>query len=133
METMKYKHLLAAILPCILLLQCATHRYKVTYNIPQEYPEARRKELLTILEKGKELYKANCSDCHGIFTAGKDKVPNFTNIQLDNYSARFMRRDPKNHAVFMEMSPEQLNEVLTFLRYKKPANPDSVKAGQRRF
>jgi len=129
---MKYKHLLLALFISLFFLECAT-RYKVTYNIPASYPEAKRKELITLLDKGKELYKINCSDCHGIFTKGKDKVPNFTNAQIDNYSARFMRRDPKNHAVFAQMSPEQLNEVLTFLRYKNPKNKDSVVVLKRRF
>ena len=105
-------------LSAVLFLQCAT-RNKITYNIPAGLSEAKRKELLEQCKKGKELYKANCSECHGIFTGGKDKVPNFTSTQIDNYSAKFLRHDPKSHAVTRKMSPEQLNEVLMFLRYRK--------------
>jgi len=115
---MKYKYLFLIILLSILFPQCAKHN-KVTCNIPPNFPEERKAQLIDIFNKGKKLYKANCSECHGIFTQGKDQVPNFTNTQLDNYSARFLRRDPKNHAVVMQMSPEQMNEILTFLKFKK--------------
>jgi mono/diheme cytochrome c family protein len=109
----------------LLFLQCASH--KIAYNIPPDLPEPQRQLLMTMLERGRVLYKANCSDCHGIFTKGKDKVPNFSNLQLDNYSSRTMRRDPVNHAVMTQMSPEQLKDVLTFLRYKRQDSAAAVK------
>jgi len=107
---------------CMLLtlIQCATPKPHITYNIPKGYPEAKRIALIEKLDKGKELYKQYCSDCHGIFHKGVDSVPNFSNAQIDNYSARFMRKDPKNHAVIAKMSNEQMNEILNFLRYKRP-------------
>ena len=101
-----------------MFVQCAS-RKKITYNIPVNFPEEQRKQLLVVLDKGKKLYKANCAECHGIFTKGKDKVPNFTSSQIDNYSARFVARDAKNHAMAIQMSPDQLGQVLTFLRYRK--------------
>ncbi len=102
----------------IVFLQCAT-RPRITYNIPPTLPKDKQKELIDVANKGKELYKQNCAECHGIFTKGKDKIPNFTNTQYDNYSSRFLGHDPKNHAVVRQMSMEQLNEVFTFLRLKK--------------
>jgi mono/diheme cytochrome c family protein len=126
---MQYHRVLLVGFACILLTQCAT-RNKVTYNIPDNCPEERRKELIALFKKGEVLYKANCSDCHGIFTKGKDNIPNFTNQQLDNYSTRFIRGDVKNHAVVRNMSPEQLNNVLLFLRYKKTKQADTT-GGQK--
>ena len=122
---MNDKYFLIAIFSCLLFFQIACSK-KIKYNIPPNYPEGKRNELRAILDKGKILYKTNCSDCHGIFTKGKDNIPNFTNTQIDNYSARFLRRDPKNHAVLRNMSPEQMEDVLLFLRYKRPKNSDSV-------
>lgn len=121
---MKYRGALLIILTGVLFLQCA--REKVTYDIPASFPEARRNEIIPLFYKGEELYKANCSECHGIFTKGKDDVPNFTTTQLDNYSARFIKGDLKNHAVAKQMSPEQLNNVLLFLRFKKTKRPDTT-------
>src|ERR1700744_1054530 len=115
---MKYKYLVFLSLAVATLSQCAREK-KVVYNIPANYPEDKKPALLAMLDKGKKLYKANCSKCHGIFTKGEDGVPNFTDQQIDNYSAGFMHRNTKNHAVVAQMSPEQLNEILTFLRYHK--------------
>src|ERR1035438_1514706 len=109
---MKHNSIFIAVLSVMLLFFACNK--KIRYNIPSNYPETKRKELLSLLDKGKKLYKINCSECHGIFTKGKENVPNFTNIQIDNYSAKYLRRDPKNHAVLRNMSPEQMNDVLTF-------------------
>ena len=129
---MKNRYLFPLLIALLLFPQCAP-RYKVSYNIPAELPDAQRKILVDVLDKGKELYKTYCSDCHGIFTKGKDKIPNFTNEQIDNYNSRFVMRDIKNHAVARQMSPEQLKQVLTFLKYKRPKNPDSVFVAKKRF
>lgn len=114
----------------MLSLQCARH-YKVTYDIPENYPEARRKQIIEIFHKGKELFKANCSECHGVFAKGKEKVPNFTTEQLDNYSTRFLRGDQKNHAIAMKLSPDQLNEILLFLRFKKTYKKDTTTTSKK--
>ncbi len=102
----------------VLFLQCIT-RDKTKYNFPKTLSEEQRKDFEDKCKKGRGLYKIHCSECHGIFTSGKDKIPNFTDTQIDNYGARFMRRDPTNHAVAQKMSPEQLADVLNFLRYRQ--------------
>jgi mono/diheme cytochrome c family protein len=101
-----------------LLTQCATGD-KITYQIPPRQTAEKRKEIIADFDKGKELFRINCAECHGIFSGGKEKVPNFTTEQVDNYSARFLRHDAKNHAVTKQMSPEQLGEILTFLKFRK--------------
>lgn len=116
---------------CLLLCQCAREP-KITYDIPDNYPDARRKQIIDIFEKGKVLYKANCSGCHGIFTKGKDSIPNFSAIQIDNYGARFMNGDPENHAVARKMSEEQLKQVLAFLRFRKMNGSDTVRPAKKK-
>ena len=98
-------------------MQCAQGD-KITYHFPDTLSKGQRKELREKCDKGQKLFKIHCSECHGIFAKGKEKVPNFTQEQVDNYSARFLRHDPKNHAVTKEMSPDQMNEVLFFLRFR---------------
>lgn len=120
------RHLfLLTLLATFIFANCVTR--KPPYNIPDTFPEARRAQLVEICDKGKILYKKHCTECHGIFTKGKDGVPNFTNIQIDNYSVKFLRRDPGNHAVAMHMDPDQLNQVLTYLTFKRPKNADSAR------
>ncbi len=69
-------------------------------------------------DKGKALYKIHCGDCHGIFSKGKDGVPNFTKTQIDNYNANALA-NPEQHAAVRTMSTEQFNYVMTFLRLRK--------------
>ena len=75
------------------------------------------------LRAGRSLYDINCASCHGIFTAGKDGVPNFTQKQFDKYSTQYVLRDQVNHAVAFKMNPEDLAFVMDYLRYRKSANP----------
>ena len=122
---MRPLHFIILIILGLLFSQC-NRRFKVTYDIPAYYPETRRQEIIGLFAKGKELFKIHCAECHGVFTKGKEKVPNFTNEQLDNYSTRFLSGDPQNHAVIAKMSPDQVNETLLFLRFKKTKIKDTT-------
>jgi len=126
---MNHVRILSVLLASVIFSQCGT-RNKITYNIPADYPKEKRKELLAALDKGRVLYKENCSECHGIYSPGKPNVANFTNTQLDNYSARFVTRDRRNHMAAIKMSPEQLNQVIAFLKYKRTKTQDSTAAPQ---
>lgn len=114
----RYITLLLPMIFAALFVQCFGGK-KTKYNLPKTLSKEQRESMLGQCKKGRELYKINCSECHGIFTSGKDKIPNFSDQQIDNYSARFMRHDPNNHAVAQKMSPEQLRDVLSFLRYRQ--------------
>jgi Cytochrome c len=118
---MRYRHILLLMLPVILFFQCASRKKghkekKEEYNIPDNIPVEMRQGFVDNLEKGRVLYKENCSGCHGIFTQGKDSVPNFSQQQIDKYSSRYIMRDPSNHAVAFKMNPEDLNTVIMYLR-----------------
>jgi len=102
----------------ILLVNCTFHK-KVLYNIPADLTEDQRILILRQINEGKELYHLHCSKCHGIFTKGKDGIPDFTQQQFDNYSAYAIKRDPKNHAVADHMSQKQLHDVIMFLKARK--------------
>ena len=103
----------------VVISQCASQK-KTEYDIPSHVPEENRKILIDRAEKGKVLYKTYCSGCHGIFTKGKDSIPNFTKTQIDNYHATaLIGLDQTNHAVAKKMSSEQIDYVITFLRLRK--------------
>lgn len=98
---------------------CGASR-KTEYDIPSHVPPENKKLLIERAEKGKALYKIHCSGCHGIFSKGKDGVPNFTKTQIDNYhTTALIGLDPKNHAVAKKMSSEQIDYIVTFLRLRK--------------
>lgn len=100
------------------LISCKTQ--KVEYA----FPDGAEKlpgydELMVHLESGKKLYKVYCTQCHGVFAKGKKDIPNFSRVQLDNYNANFLKKDPKNHAVAQKLSNEQLGDIILFLTFIK--------------
>lgn len=110
---------ISGIIVTVLLAQCAAQK-KTVYDIPSHVPPEVKARLIERADKGKILYKQYCSGCHGIFTKGKDGIPNFTQTQIDNYHATaIIGLDPKNHAVAQKMSSEQIDYVITFLRIRK--------------
>ena len=116
---MKRAYAISAIIFCVVLSKCASQK-KTEYDIPGHVPPENKAILIARAEKGKVLYKTYCSGCHGIFTKGKDGVPNFTKTQIDNYHATaLIGLDENNHAVAKRMSSEQIDYVITFLRLRK--------------
>lgn len=115
---LKYFFIIVGIFSCVFFSLC-TSRKKVTYDIPSHYAEEPRRNAIEWFEKGKILFKINCSECHGIFKKGQDSIPDFTESQIDNYNAMFIKGDPKNHSVARKLSQDQLNYILTFLRLRK--------------
>ena len=107
----------------ITLVRCAAQQ-KIEYNIPDSLGEQQKKELKIKLNNGLNLYKLNCSACHGIFTKGKDSIPNFTTKQVSLYKAGHELRDPRNHAFAARIPPEDLDAILNFLLLRK--RPDSA-------
>jgi mono/diheme cytochrome c family protein len=113
-------YLILLLVSVIFLLSQCSNQKKVEYDIPDHVTQLNRELLIQKAEKGKVLYKIHCSGCHGIFTKGKDSIPNFTKIQIDNYhSAALIGIDAKNHAVARRMSADQVDQVITFLRIRK--------------
>ena len=89
------------------------------YYIPTDLSVADKIDLKDRLENGSILFKNYCAKCHGIFAPAKQNTPNFTNKQIAAYNDLFNNNDPKNHAVAQKMSQEQLQNVLTFLKFLK--------------
>ena len=125
--------LLFVFLGCIFT-HCTVPK-KIQYNIPDDIQGNKREELLSTLENGRKLYELHCSSCHGIFSKGKEGIPDFTDKQIEMYTAYAIKRDPRNHAVAANMSPDQLHTVFMFLKARKikstqpvliPANKKNV-------
>jgi mono/diheme cytochrome c family protein len=116
---LKRPYAISVFIFCAVLSKCGSSK-QTQYDIPSHVPPENRELLIARAEKGKVLYKTYCSGCHGIFTKGKDGVPNFTKTQIDNYHATaLIGLDQTNHAVAKKMSSEQIDYVVTFLRLRK--------------
>jgi hypothetical protein len=117
---MKYVMLLGVLFLSSKLVPCHAQdkQDKTEYNLATHVSDENKKIFIERAEKGKILYKIHCTECHGIFSPGKDSIPNFTKQQIDNYHARSIIQ-LKTHSSVRNLSPEQLDYVLTFLRLRK--------------
>ncbi len=115
---MKKRYIIVSIVLAVAVVRCAVEK-KIQYNIPNYVPDERKAEFLANLEKGRLLFKMNCSECHGIFGKGKDSIPNFSNQDILDYTVAFKANDQKNHAVVKKLLPEEMSMILTFLQYRK--------------
>lgn len=103
---------------CLVLIQCAPQK-RTEYVIPPEYTGETRVNMEKMLIDGQKLFKIHCSHCHGIFTKGKDSIPNFSKTQIEAYKASALLDDPKNHAVAQKIRPDDLDLILQFLSFRK--------------
>jgi len=110
--------ILICIVAAITLFQCSSSK-KIEYNIPSYFKGERRTELMANLERGRILYKNNCSECHGIYGKGKEGVPNFTRNEIQNYMTAYQTNDMKNHAVMKKLLPEEMSMIVNFLQMRK--------------
>jgi cytochrome c553 len=117
---MKYTLLLSVLFLSSTFIPCHAQETQnaTEYNMAAHVSDENKKIFIERAEKGKILYKIHCSECHGIFSQGKDSIPNFTKQQIDNYHARSIVQ-LKTHSTVRNLSPEQLDYVLTFLRLRK--------------
>lgn len=107
------------LLAIIIFQQCAKPGRE--YFIPDDMNKDSRKNLVSYLNKGKELYKEFCSGCHGIYAETKDNSPSFTEYQLEMYKAKLSMRQGEQHGFTENLSYEETESILNFLRFKKPS------------
>lgn len=128
---MKKARVIVLLAGCLALLRCAP-AVRVEYRLPPGIPEQNREHVYALLERGAALYKANCSKCHGIFSRGKETIPNFTHQQVESYKARFDMSHPENHAFAQKMAREELDAVFYFLNNRKIPESAAVTGPGRR-
>ena len=107
---------LAAAAGALLLFAGCAAPAKLEFPVSPDVTPQNRALMIERYDKGKILFRNNCSGCHGIFAAGKDSVPNFSKEQIDNYNANFVKGDQRNHAIARKLSQQQIDYILTFLR-----------------
>lgn len=116
---MKPAYILLILFSFLCFLPYCKTTKETAYIIPEQYTGETRQNLINMLEHGQKLYKIHCARCHGIFTNGKDSIPNFSKTQIENYEAAFIRNDSTNHAVAQKIRPYDLDMILQFLAFRK--------------
>ena len=92
---------------------------RITYPLPKNISKESKKNLTAYWKHGRDLYKENCSGCHGIFGKSKESIPDFSQQQLDTYKAKLSITDEDNHGIAQKLSYEDIEAILHFLSFKK--------------
>ncbi len=96
-----------------------TSSKKPRFHLSEEYYTGIVKENLTKrLMEGQKLFKAYCSGCHGIFTKGKDSIPNFSKTEIESYEAKLLYDDEANHGILKKITERDLDNILEFLKFR---------------
>ncbi len=115
-QILKIQNILLLIFVGIMFLSC---KPRITYPLPKNISKESKKNLTAYWKHGRDLYKENCSGCHGIFGKSKDSIPDFSQQQLDTYKAKLSITDADNHGIAQKLSYEDIEAILHFLSYKK--------------
>lgn len=89
-----------------------------------DYPEfvttnIGRDSFLNEFNKGRVIYKQTCAKCHNVKKNGKLYYPDFSLPQLMDYEMRFQYPAHQDELKETNLSPAELDWVVTFLRFKK--------------
>lgn len=100
----------------LLLIACSSGGND--YLLPKEMNKSSKKNMISYLNKGKALYSEFCASCHHI-QGSVDSIPHFTKQQLDMYQAKLYMQGSPKHAFVRELSYEEVEAILNFLRFRK--------------
>ena len=76
---------------CLILVRCTTRKVRADIDNVIEYLEKHAnnehqlkevRDVETEYARGYKLYKAYCSECHGIFSKGKEGIPDFSSRSI---------------------------------------------------
>jgi hypothetical protein len=89
-----------------------------------DYPEfittdKGKDSLLNEFKKGRIIYKQTCAKCHNVKKDGKLYYPDFSLPQLMDYEMRFQYPAHQDELRETNLSKDELDWVVTFLRFKK--------------
>jgi hypothetical protein len=86
-----------------------------------------RISFLKEFNKGRIIYKQTCAKCHNVNKNGKLYYPDFSLPQLMDYEMRFQYPAHQDELREINLSADELDWVVTFLRFKKLNLPLSAK------
>lgn len=104
----------------ILWLCCCKSPAVLPFQYPDDLPETDKKQFTTQFYEGEKLYAMHCAGCHNIKLKNRDSIPTFSLPQLMDYEIRFQYPVHQDSMTEEKISPQELDEITLFLRYRKP-------------
>jgi hypothetical protein len=107
---------------CITLIECTSQR-RIDYELPAQISDENKKVFIKQFDEGKALYAMSCGKCHNTTVHRKEIVPDFSAQQLEKYNMKFRNPQHMNTLRDKNVSPEDLQQIFFYLKYKKKNPP----------
>ena len=92
---------------------------KVAYNMPDGLSEKNQKQFIEFFREGEAYYAISCAECHNKKVKRKTELPHFTLEQLELYIMRVKNPEHTKRLTLNEVSDEELQKIMHFLKYIK--------------
>ena len=116
----------------ILFIDCAAKKNIVAltpkpaapllYDMPEDsatLTAEKKKEFIASCERGIIIYNTVCANCHNKLVDGQKVVPDFSLPQLMDYEIRIQYPSHEDRLKENNLSVQELDDVVNYLRYKK--------------
>jgi cytochrome c553 len=91
---------------------------KIEFDYPDDIKDTAKKSFQKQFKQGHIIYITTCGNCHNKTVNGKSVIPDFSLPQLMDYEMR-ISPDHGDNLSDRFISDEEMQRVITFLRYKK--------------
>ncbi len=97
------------------------NKKELIYDFPEGLTsDTGKASFVKLINKGKAIYKETCAKCHNVTKEnGQIFYPDFSLPQLMDYEMRFQYPEHKEDLKETNITMEELDWVVLFLRYKK--------------
>jgi len=102
----------------LLITACATQK-KAQYDMPPGLQEKNQKQFVQFFTEGEAYYAVSCAECHNKKVNNKVVLPQFTSEQLELYIVRVKNPEHTKRLTTKDVTDEELQKIMFFLRYKK--------------
>jgi mono/diheme cytochrome c family protein len=96
-----------------------SYEKKLGIDMPQDFSEERKKQVLQQFAEGKKAYLTHCAKCHNKIVEGKEVIPDIPFEQADTYKVRFANNKHKAALKEDAVTEQELDMIVIFFTYKK--------------
>lgn len=87
--------------------------------MPEGLSEKNQQQFIQFFTEGEAYYAISCAECHNKKVKRKTEYPHFTLEQLELYIMRVKNPEHSKRLTMQEISDEELQKIMHFLKYKK--------------
>lgn len=107
------------IITSTVLAAACSYQKRLGIDMPQDFSDARKKQVLQQFADGKKAYLSHCAACHNKTVNGREVIPDISFEQADTYRVRFTNDKHKDELKTETVTEKELDNIVIFFKYKK--------------